>query len=598
MQVLVHGIILASSAIAAFIPARSQLHGVGGGNPVYDCLTLLWGSIGLPYFALSSTTPLIQAWYARTSYTGLPYRLFALSNLGSLIALIAYPFAIERLLELDSQFAIWRWTYLGFVLLCLLIAICSLRHRSDSPMAWLGLSASLSGNWRRNLTWIALAACSSALLLAVTNTLCQNVAPIPLLWIVPLTIYLITFVLAFDHDDLFRPAVYRLLVPIALVALVWAEADPRRGIGATLGLYLSSLFVVCMFCHGQLSRIKPASRDLTSFYLCLSLGGALGGIFVALLAPGLFSDFFELKLAICACLVLSLRFLFDYRSKPFLLTCGLVAIVALRVYGSIGGIPKTFQQRNFYGVLSIWDTKDSAGNTVRALLHGACRHGTQVLTGKDRLEPASYYGRESGVGLTLQRSASPCRVAVIGLGAGTLAAYGRPGDTYRFYELNPLVAQLADSRFTYLRDSKARVELKLGDGRLSLEREPAEHFDTLILDAFSGDSIPIHLLTREAFQSYFHHLNEGGVLAVHITNQYVDLRPVVADIAASFGRSALHVSSPDDPRRNITIADWVLVSTDTAFLKQLDRSGRGRFIAPTHGRPWTDQYSNVFATLR
>lgn len=598
MQVLVHVLVLSVSAIGAFVLPASEFYRAVASSPSLECLKVLCRNVGIPYFVLSSTTPLLQAWYAREAGRGLPYRLFALSNLGSLIALMAYPFVIERFWGLNSQLATWRGAYLAFVLLCCFIGIRVLRYRSDPPSISITFRDECTETWHRNLAWIALAACSSALLLGVTNTLCQNVAPIPLLWIVPLTIYLVTFVLCFDHDRLYKPAAFQVLLPTALVVLVWAEGNPRKGVAVTSAIYLSCLFVICMFCHGQLSRMKPASRDLTSFYLCLSFGGALGGVFVGLLAPALFNDFFELKVAVCACLVLSLRFLFGYRSKPFLLTCAVVAIVGLRVFANMNGIPETFHQRNFYGVLAIWEYKDSARNRVRSLFHGACLHGTQILTGNGKLEPTTYYGRKSGVGMALQRSATASRVGIIGLGAGTIAAYGRAGDYYRFYELNPLVARVADSQFSYLRDSKADVGVSIGDGRLSLEGEPDEHFDTLILDAFSGDSIPVHLLTKEAFECYFRHLNSKGVLAVHITNQYVDLRSVIADIAAGFGRRALLVRSSAEPSHDVMIAEWVLITRDTAFLEQIRKTRRGEFISPTQHRAWTDQYSNLLAVLR
>jgi SAM-dependent methyltransferase len=330
----------------------------------------------------------------------------------------------------------------------------------------------------------------------------------------------------------------------------------------------------------------------------LSAGGALGGIFVGLLAPALFADFFELKIAMSACFVLGLRFLFGYRSKPFLLICGLLAIVSLRTFEILDSRSKSFEGRNFYGVLSIRQAIDDAGNKLRVLFHGVTAHGGQLLTPGLRGEPTFYYGRKSGVGLALQRPISGHRVGIVGLGAGTLAAYGNAGDYYRFYELNPLVTQLAFSQFTFLRDSRAHVDIAPGDARLSLEHEPKQQFDTLVLDAFSGDSIPVHLLTREAFQCYFRHLKNDGILAVHVSNQYLDLRPVVADIASNFGKQALYVLSAAEPKRGTLIAAWILVTADRPFLERLASAKRGEFLPPSRHRLWTDQYSNVLGALR
>ncbi len=362
------------------------------------------------------------------------------------------------------------------------------------------------------------------------------------------------------------------------------------------------LFIACMFCHGQLSALKPGSEDLTSFYLSVSLGGALGGIFVGLIAPTIFVEFFELNLAIVLCLLLGLRFLYGYRSKRALLYIGLVAIVSFRTvaaFDRLGGT-RTFSGRNFYGVLSIREYVDEAGNKGRSLVHGRTIHGDQLFDDRKKLEPTSYFGRESGVGLALSRPLTgPQRVGIVGLGAGTLAAYGKPGDYYRFYEINPMVLELARSRFTFLIDSKAHNEVAIGDARLVLQSEPDQHFDTLVLDAFSGDSIPIHLLTYEAFQSYFRHLKPNGVIAIHISNQYLDLRSVAASMALRFNARALEVASKDRPELHVRLAEWVLISANKQLLDQIQKDAwRGAVIPPSRQRLWTDQYSSVISVLR
>jgi spermidine synthase len=610
-QILTHALLVTLSALALlkFGPLHSHL--VSTGHPAYAALKALATSIGIPYFVLSSTTPLLQAWYARTERTKLPFRLFALSNLASLLALLAYPFLLERFLTLGTQLAVWQAGYALFALLSLFVGIRAfvgtrpLQHRSapaichsDSPQDRSEQGGHATSGWREKITWIALAACPSALLLGVTNALCQNIAPVPLLWIAPLAVYLISFILCFDHDGFFRPLVYRWLTPVALVALIWMEGQSKLGLVLGISGSLFCLFVICMFCHGQLAALKPGSESLTVFYVSLAVGGALGGLFVGLLAPVLFNDFFEIQVAIAVCLILVLRFLFGYHSKPFLLVCGVVTLVALRLVGSTDKRFVVYQARNFYGALSVREYSDGLGKKVRFLMHGGVLHGNQILTERDKRQPTTYYGRQSGAGVSLSRRSLPQRVGIVGLGAGTLAAYGRSGDDYRFYEINPLVADLASSEFTYLRDSKARVSIALGDARLSLEREPARRFDVLILDAFSGDSIPVHLLTREAFQCYFRHVDPDGILAVHISNDYLDLRPIVADVAADFRRPALVVNSGAIPDHYISASQWIVVTGDNTFLNEMERTGSGQVLRRSGGRLWTDQYSNLLAVLK
>lgn len=589
-----HVSLLSLSSIALWLPGGMHSDPAPVNHPALAALAFLAGRIGLPYFALSSTSPLLQAWYSEGEPKRIPYRLFALSNLGSLIALLAYPFVIEPALDTQVQLELWRATFVLFAALCSGVAIYSLNLNS-SPKQVRPISS--TGSFSQISVWTLLAACTSALLLAVTNDLCQEIAPIPLLWIAPLAIYLVTFILCFDHQGFFRPGVYCVLVPAALAGLVWIHSNPDSGIWLAVSLSLAGLFVACMFCHSQLAELKPETSRLTSFYMSISMGGALGALFVGLLAPALFPDFFELQVAVAACLVLSLYFLFGYRSKLFLGIAGVTALLLLRAFGALGDSGTvTFRGRNFYGALSIREQVIPPLGTVRTMVHGGTVHGGQALANTLEAVPRYYYGRDSGVGLVLQRPAGPQRVGVVGLGVGTLAAYGRHGDFYRFYEINPLVWQLALSHFTFLRDSGAAVKVVLGDARLSLESEPDQNFDTLILDAFSGDSIPIHLLTREAFQCYFRHLKSDGVIAVHISNRYLDLRPVVSRNAAASGRLALQVVSPPEPAQAILAAEWILITNRGSFQNELQ--GRGTLLVPGNAHPWTDQYSNILSVLK
>ena len=598
-QVTLHTGLLAVSLAATFFPVPADAHSPVAAHPVWETMKALTRSAGLPYLLLSSTTPLLQSWYSRGGHNGLTYRFFALSNLGSVLALIAFPFAIEPALDLDTQLAVWRGLYLIFALLCGFVAIRFSGRRTGNSSARVEPSSS-EIEWRRKLTWVGLAACSSALLLGVTNGLCQNIAPMPLLWVAPLAIYLISFVICFDFERSYHRPAFQVLVPAALMVLIGLGANPLLPVRVAIPLCLASLFVTFMFCHGQLAALKPPSRHLTAFYLCISVGGAAGGMFVGLLAPVLFSEFFEVKIAVALCLALSLRFLFGYRSEVFLAIAASACLLFLWMFGNLsaGVNTRTYQARSFYGILSVQERQSSTGDTVREVLHGSVVHGGQVISKSERREPKFYYGRKSGVGIALQRPMEARRVGIVGLGAGTVAAYGNPGDYFRFYEINPLVRELSKSHFTYIQDSRAKVELVLGDARLSLEQEAANHFDALVLDAFSGDSIPVHLLTQEAFQCYFSHLKPEGILAVHISNQFLDLRPVVAGIARALGKKALLVQADPEEDASILRSAWILVSGDLPYLQTIQRQGRGELLRSAQRPVWTDQYSNILSVLR
>jgi len=597
-QVTLHIGLLAVSVLVTLFPAPADIHPPVVAHPFWETMKALTIRIGLPYFLLSSTTPLLQSWYSRGGYGTITYRFFALSNLGSVLALMAFPLAIEPVLDLNTQLATWRVFYVVFALLCSIVSMRFYGSRmghSCTPVP----NAGPGIEWRRKLTWIALAACSSALLLGVTNSLCQNIAPMPLLWIAPLAIYLLSFVICFDYERSFHRPSFQVLLPAALVVLIAAGANSDITVRAAVPLCLASLFIVFMFCHGQVAALKPASSHLTDFYLCISVGGALGGVFVGLAAPVLFSEFFEVQMAVALCLALGLRFLFGFRSQVFLVTAAAACILFVWVFGNLpDGANTTLRARNFYGILSIRERQSSSGGTVREVVHGKVIHGGQAISESERREPKYYYGRKSGVGIVLQRPMDARRVGIVGLGAGTVAAYGTPGDSYRFYEINPLMMDLAKSQFTYIGDSRAKVELVLGDARISLEQEPANHFDVLALDAFSGDSIPVHLLTEEAFRCYFRHLKQDGILAVHISNQFLDLRPVVTEIAAKLSKNALLVQTDKEEGASILRSAWILVTADLPFLETIRAQGRGEFLRSAQRPVWTDQYSNILSVLR
>lgn len=531
-QAAVHlGLLAGSLCVLPILPAASWKP-IGAGHPVPQILMLLAATVGLPYLVLSTTGPLLQAWYADANTGDVSYRLYALSNAASLLALVAYPTVVEPLTGASAQADGWSVLYIGFVLLCGSVALGVYKQQPRSSLIGADETSKLPGPpWREQALWIALAACPSALLLAVTNHLSQNIAPIPLLWVVPLGVYLLSLILCFDSDRWYQP---RLWFPLLLAAAgtMTYFLFPVRGnekVTLLVPVFVLGLFCCCMSCHGELARRKPEPSWLTSFYLMLSLGGALGGMFVALLSPLIFRMYVELPLTLLV--GVSLVAVIQYRSGtlrfsalwPRLQIEAAVGVVFALIYLlGFANVKWASQQRllvrNFYGALRVMD-RITTTTKVRYLVHGTIDHGSQSLEKERRHQPISYYGPSSGIGLAIadRRLAGPIKFGIIGLGAGTLAAYGRPEDTVRFYEINPLIEQIARSQFTYLSECPSKLYVLLGDARRTLEAGPPQGFDVLALDAFSSDSIAVHLLTTEAFREYFRNLKPDGILAVHIS---------------------------------------------------------------------------------
>ncbi len=661
------------------------------GNPVIQIFVLLIVSVGFPYFVLAATAPLLQTWWRRIYPGRSPYRLYAVSNFGSFLGLVSYPFLVEPFLTLRTQARIWTCGYVAFALGC---AYCALQSAAASEPSAVSTrtaaprnaapDSSPAGTPSRGMLilWLGLAACASALFLGTTNQLCKNVAAVPLLWVLPLAIYLLTFTLCFESDHRysrkwFHPA-FALAVFLAVFVL---SSGARTNLFAQVGIYAFVLFAGCMVCHGELARLKPDPRHLTLFYLVVAAGGVVGGLFVGLLAPALFVGYWEyhvslwfavllflivlyrdrtswlygtrvkaplVLLAAAAllpeCMALALSFKKFLSALPFvgaillgiylvqgkrrdenernnkivtLVGCTIIMLILAVQFTILGSasLGKFTSVRDFYSALTV-DLQNVSGPGWEAysLRHGEIVHGYQFLDAGKQSIPTSYYAEDGGLGLVLSQHLDPpgastpppqnLRIGAVGLGIATVAAYGRTGDVIRFYEIDPQVVQLAnDTRyFHYLKDCPAHIDIVLGDARLSLERElqqgAPQNFDVLVIDAFNGDAIPVHLLTQEAFQVYLQHLkNPSGVLAVHVTNTFLDLRPVVIAAAEHFGLASVAIHANKDAHISYA-SDWVLVSRDPTLIDSVAaRATHAVKLQVPQKRRWTDDYSNLFQAL-
>lgn len=608
----VHLALLGLSLLSLPIIPSAAWKPAGGDEPMGRILGLLATTIGLPYFLLSTTSPLLQVWYVRFNRAGVPWRLFALSNAASLAALLTYPVLIEPALSVPQQAWVWSGGYLVFLGLCGTMAWKFAADPEPESLASEEPAAPPSPGLRA--LWVALAATASVLLLGITTHMTQDVAAIPFLWVIPLAVYLVTFILCFETSKAYRRWLF---VPAMAVALYYFARllDREDGWSLTVpeNVAFSAvlLFLCCMVCHGELSRLKPAPRYLTGYYVSLSLGGALGGLFVGLLAPLLFNAYYELNIGLwLAAALAAIVVARDGLATPERKALVTAMLVAVGAYGAwmvkikrdeLKDVPLAV--RNFYGHLhvSVWGKEGEVG-AARQLVHGTINHGQQLLDPARRMVPSSYFCRPSGAGRAslARQEGVPRKVGVIGLGCGALLGYGQKGDDYRLYEINPMVFEIARKEFTFLTGTPAKVTEVLGDGRLALEAEPSQQFDLLFMDAFSGDSIPVHLVTREAFDLYERHLKKDGVLVVNITNNYLDLRPVVAAAAARLGKIAIEIEhNPDDGDEECYISHYALVMSPERYKANNDFQTDAPVIKPTPGfREWTDSFSNLFAIVR
>ncbi len=696
-QAMIHMGFLAAAALMLGVLPSDRWQPQGYDAPVRSILMILTVSVGLPYFVLSSTGPLLQAWFARSFPGRMPYRLYALSNLGSLLALVSYPFYFESAFTLPRQAILWSAGFIVYALLCGYAAwrlwtggdarssrgVKSRRNsrpKTDEPPPAPG--------WIQYVLWLAWPALASVVLLATTNHVSTDIAAVPFLWVVPLALYLLTFIIAFD-----RPAWYR-RAPVAVLMLAaiygtgfmhglgvgWKNAN-ELGDAGMLGLFcyflidpttefhvatwqflavnFAAMFVICLLCHGELVRGRPHPNYLTAFYLMIAAGGALGGAFVTLVAPSLFVTVLEWRLALgVACLVgigFVLRALVDFvfrdddnrsrRLGDYVLLAGLVlgvflpsAVMLLDLVEFLqpytpGSIYRT---RNFFGTLAVVERKaDEPLERYHLLRHGAITHGAQFMHPDRRREPMTYYAPTSGAGLAIdhyrsQLQSEGMKLGVVGLGTGSLAAYAEKSDAVTFYEINPAVVEIAENNrwFTYLADCRQRgaeCDIRLGDARLTLRRElhhnsppldgeglgeeTGQQYHVLVLDAFSGDAIPVHLLTVEAFELYLAHLappggpaapgggGGEGAIAVHISNRYLNLEPLVRGIARHFGLRALYVENESDDENLVYSADWIVLTRNARLAEELRHTAKVPHPA-AHTILWTDTDSSVLDVLQ
>lgn len=655
-QLLIHLSILALAAAnivwgRLLPPEALRPQGLAGENPLLQVLLLLAVTVGLPYFVLSSTGPLLQRWFHDATKGASPYRLFALSNLGSLLALLSYPFFFEIHLGVIAQALGWSLGYLIFVACCGYCAVLAWRT-SEARELVSSLRTTAGSNakdiqppsiWDR-ATWLLLPALASMLFLAFTNEVCQNVASVPLLWVVPLSLYLLSFIIAFDHPRWysrlgFASAVLLLLVLVtqydfclslcdtALNGLTGRTGDAAFYFGSLWWLqaacYFLALFAVATLCHGELARARPAPQHLTSFYLSMSFGGALGGLFVNLAAPHLFQTFFEfpiglfLAAAVATGLAIVATRHFANRKLQLAIRGGAVILGLISICGLVSDqFPNynshrtVYVARNFYGTVDVMHRSIGKPTENYTFYSGTIQHGKQLADPAKRHLPIAYYGDGSGCAAAIEYAQSRthnCRIGVVGLGVGMVATFARESDSIRFYEINPEVIRIAqDTRwFHFLSDCKCRPELVLGDARLQLENElragNKQQFDVLVMDAFSGDSVPTHLLTREACGIYLQHLKPDGILVFNITNTHLDLHPVINQLADHFELGQRRIYRVADYDRLLNRNYFVLLSRDTTFLKHMQdqTGGLPEYLRRPRRVPiWTDDYTNLTSLLR
>jgi hypothetical protein len=593
-------------------------------TPITDIFKLLVVSVGLPYFLLSTNSPLMQSWFHRAQPGHSPYWLYALSNIGSLLGLLAYPFIVEPSLTLKAQGWGWSGLYAIFVIVAGLAARNSLKNKGEVQETAQPVKAVTNDSkpsMRVQALWILLSAVASTMLLATTSQITQEVAPIPFLWVIPLAIYLLSFILTYSNEGWYNRAIFRVLMIVGSAAFIWALVNTHVQFIPLIIIYCFVLFVSVMICNGETYRLRPDPIHLTRFYLMTSIGGALGGVFVNLVAPFVFKGYWELPVSFSLTWTVVLAvFVTRKTANPekrvrfiynVLISAAILLVGSLSLYSLVGGKSAdiVYVARNFYGVVRVKEVNqgDAAWNAYD-LVHGITIHGMQFTAPDKRSLPTVYYTGQSGIALAITnhpKYGHGMQVGVLGLGIGTLAAYGQPGDAYRFYEINPIMADLSKGEggyFSYLSDSAAKSTIVQGDARISLERELAasgsNNFDMLVIDVFNSDSIPVHLLTKEAFKLYLSHLAPDGMIAVNISTRYLNLLPVLWQQAKYYSLGLAVIPNQSGDRLTFP-SNWALLTPDPGLLKVPAITQRAISLDgySTNLRLWTDDFSNLFQIL-
>jgi hypothetical protein len=600
------GLLLVGFATTLGWCMRSLVLDGGSNHPIFAVFAVLSSTIGLPFLALGTTSPLMQVWWARLHGTAVPYRLFALSNLASLLALASYPTLIEPHLTLRAQRIAWCC---GFAVFAVLSGMLAWRARRAGPSLQSPEATDVdnpSATFAHKLLWVLLPMGAAMQLSAVTSYLTANVAAIPLLWVLPLGVYLLTIILAFEFPRLLPRSIVARFLIIMLASLGYAlsKQEVEWPLRISIGFFLVEAFASCLFCHTEAYRLKPRrASESTMFYLLFAAGGALGSFIIGIAFPLFFR--FNMDLVITCSITALLAFAVTWQDgwSTWLLWGVGSIIMAVQIFwiNTVNWRTTQVAVRNFYGALRVKQTFGFPGATLRTLTNGNVEHGTQIFgTEEQRRTPTSYYAEDSGVGLAIRFCCDnrPRKVGVIGLGAGTIAAYGKRGDKIQFYDINSAVEPIARNVFTYIRDSGAQVSVVTGDARTSLATEPPQGFDVLVVDAFSGDAIPLHLLTTQALALYRQHLAAGGIIAFHISNRHVDLEPPIWLLARSAGMKAVTISSASKDERGEFSATWMLLSDDAGFFARPEIARAARQPEQIAGlRLWTDDFSSLLPVL-
>jgi hypothetical protein len=580
-------------------------------HPVTTIFATLTLTIGLPFLLLGATSPLLQLWFFRTHGGAIPYRLFALSNAGSLLALVAYPFVVEPNLTLKLQRTLWTLGFIVYAALCILLALSIKQPPAHISPSQPESAVPRTPAFTKGL-WFLLPMAAAMQLSAVTAHLTVNIAAIPLLWMLPLAAYLLTFIIAFELPSLYRRGIVVRLLVVMLAALGYAisKTDVSLPIGIAILFFLVECFLAGLFCHAETYALRPQrGSETTLFYLLIAAGGAAGTFFIGIASPLIFSANYDLAISffVTALFAVAVTWQDGWPQRLLWTTASVLLLVFAIMLHTAYARDAMLEVRNFYGTLRVKQTLTRQADPERMLLNGAIQHGTQIFGNDLSRNPTTYYAIDSGIGLALRFCCNapgsdvprPRNIGVIGLGTGTLAAYGHPGDHIRFYEINPLVRPVAQNLFTYLRDSQAQIAFIDGDARTSLTRESSQNFDVLAVDAFSSDAIPLHLLTTQAVDLYKRHLAPNGILAFHISNQYLNLAPEIAQLALAANMQLKLVETAGDEATGSYRSTWVLLTTSPDFFNrpQIAYAATNTPTLP-HLRTWTDDYSTLVPLLQ